>query len=111
MSFASAEARATAAIFRRFPNAQASFLHTGVITPVVGNVVFDAAYAVVDEFDVVVNRPALLKTPDVAPLTAEGDSITLTRLDDAATALGVYKVRAVLPVAEGGYQRVTLAKA
>ena len=109
MSFAHIEARATAAIFRRFPNAQASFVHAGPVT-VVGHVVFDPAYAVVDEFDVVVNQPVLLKTPDVAPLTAEGDLITLTRLDDASTALGTYKVRAVLPVAEGGYQRVTLAK-
>jgi hypothetical protein len=109
MSFADTEARATAAIFRRFPNASASFVH-GLITPVVGNVVFDPAYSTVDQFGVVVNQPVLLKTPDVAPLTAEGDSITLTQLDDAATALGTYKVRAVLPVAEGGYQRVTLAK-
>lgn len=110
MSFADTEARATAAIFRRLPNARASFQHAGVITPVVANVVFDPAFSAVDEFDVVVNRPALLMTPDSAPLTAEGDTIALTRLDEAATALGTYKVRAVLPQAEGGMQRLTLAK-
>jgi len=111
VSFADAENRATAAVFRRFPNATASFAHVGVITPVVANVVFDPALAVVDaDLGVVVNRPALLMTPDAAPLTAEGDSVTLTRLTGAAEALGTYKVRAVLPIGEGGMQRVTLAK-
>jgi len=110
MSFADTERRATAAIFRRFPNAQASFQHAAVITPVVANVVFDPALAMVDEFEVMVNRPALLMTPDAAPLTAEGDAVTLTRLDSGNTALGTYRVRAVQPLAEGGMQRVTLAK-
>ncbi|HKW84089.1 MAG TPA: hypothetical protein VJN68_10080 [Burkholderiaceae bacterium] len=112
MSFADTERRATAAIFRRFPNAQATFAHTGVITPVVTNVVFDPALAVVDEtLGVVVNRPALLMTPDSAPLTAEGDLVTLQRLTDPVEALGVFKVRAVLPIGEGGMQRVALVKA
>src|ERR1043165_4900197 len=95
--FARIEGRVTAAVFRRFPNARASFEHAGLLTPAVGNVVFDPAYATADEFDVVVNRPALLMTPDVAPLTAEGDQVTITRLDDASTALGTYRVRSVLP--------------
>jgi len=111
VSFADIEARATAAVFRRLVNAAASFAHTGVMTPVVGNVVFDPALAHVDDYGVVSNRPALMMTPDVAPLTAEGDTVTLTRLDAAATVLGSYKVRSVLPQAEGGMQRVTLAQA
>jgi hypothetical protein len=111
MSFADIEARATAAVFRRLVNAEASFVHTAVPDPVVGNVVFDPAMAHVDEFGVVVNRPGFMMTPDVAPLTAEGDTVTLTRLDDAATALGAYRVRTVQPQAEGGMQRVTLAPA
>jgi len=111
VTFADIEARATAAVFRRLVNAQASFVHTGILVPVVGNVVFDPALAHVDDYGVVTNRPALMMTPDVAPLTAEGDTVTLGRLDQAATALGVYKVRSVLLQAEGGMQRVTLAKA
>lgn len=110
MSFADAEARATTAVFGRLVNASASFLHAGVGTPVVGNVVFDPALAYVDDMGTVANRPALLMTPDVAPLTAEGDSVTLTGLSVAATAHGTYKVRTVQPQAEGGMQRVTLAK-
>ncbi|MGK2897211.1 MAG: hypothetical protein ACSLE9_00790 [Burkholderiaceae bacterium] len=111
MSFADAEARATAAVFGRLVNASASFAHVGIVTPVVGNVVFDSALAYVDEHGVVSNRPALMMTPDVAPLTAEGDSVTLTSLAESALALGTFKVRSVLPQAEGGMQRVALAKA
>ncbi len=110
MSFADIEARATAAVFRRFPNAVASITHAGVPTPVQANVVFDAALGMVDEYGVIVNRPAMLMTPDVAPLTAEGDSLMLTRLDAASTALGTYKVRGVVPLAEGGMRRVALVK-
>jgi hypothetical protein len=110
VTFADIEARATAAVFRRVVNAQASFLHTGVLTPVVGNVVFDPALAHVDDYGTVSNRPALMMTPDVAPLTAEGDAVTLTSLADSGAVLGTYTVRAVLPQAEGGMQRVTLAK-
>jgi hypothetical protein len=110
MSFANSEARVTAAIFRRFPNARASILHTGVMIPVLANVVFDSALGMVDEFGVIVNRPGLLMTPDAAPQIAEGDTVTLTRLDSMATALGAYKVRAVVQMAEGGMQRVALAK-
>ena len=110
MSFADAEVRATAAVFGRLVNASASFAHVGIITPVVGNVVFDSALAYVDEAGVVSNRPALMMTPDVAPLTAEGDSVSLTSLAEGAAALGTYRVRSVLPQAEGGMQRVTLAK-
>lgn len=109
-SFADTERRATAAIFRRFPNAQGTFQHVGVITPVVANVVFDPASSAVDQFDVIVNRPALLMTPDAAPLTAEGDTIALVSLDSGSTELGTYIVRSVQPLAEGGMQRVTLAK-
>lgn len=110
MSFADAEARATTAVFGRLVNASASFLHAGVGTPVVGNVVFDPALAYVDDMGVVSNRPALMMMPTVAPLTAEGDNVTLTGLDVAATAHGAFKVRTVQPQAEGRMQRVTLAK-
>ena len=110
MSFADSEKRMTAAIFRRFPNARASFLHAGVTIPVLANVVFDGALATVDEYGVIVNRPAFLMTPDAAPQTAEGDAVTLTRLDTAATAMGAFKVRSVLALAEGGMQRVSLVK-
>lgn len=110
MSFADAEARATTAVFGRLVNASASFLYGGIGSPVVGDVVFDPALAYVDDFGVVANRPALLMLPTVAPLTAEGDSVTLTGLDAAATAHGSFKVRTVQPQAEGRMQRLTLAK-
>ena len=111
MSFADAELRATTAIFGRLVNASASFLHSGDVVPVVGNVVFDPALAYVDDVGVVSNRPALLKTPDVAPLTADGDMVTITSLAEAATVFGTYKVRSVQPQAEGGMERVVLAEA
>jgi hypothetical protein len=111
VSFADIEARATAAVFGRLVNAQASFLHTGEVDPVVGNVVFDAAMAVVDDYGVVTKRPALLMTADVAPLTAQGDAVTLISLAATSSPFGSYVVRSVLPQAEGGMQRVDLAKA
>lgn len=110
MSFADIESRATAAVIGRMVNASASFLHAGDVVPVVGNVVFDPALSYVDDMGVVSNRPALLKTPDVAPLTAEGDAITLTSLGEAGTVFGTYKVRSLQPQAEGGLQRLVLAK-
>lgn len=113
MTFADIEARATAAIFRRVVNAQASFTHAGVPTPVVCDVVFDSARTVVDEaLGVVTNRPEVTMTPDAAPLTAEGDTVVLTHtVSDTVVPLGTFKVRSVLPVAEGGMQHVALAKA
>lgn len=111
MSFADIEQRATAAVFGRIVNAQASFLHAGVPTPVVGNVVFDSALSYVDEFGVVSNRPALLMQPNVAPLSAEGDTVTLTGLGAAATVFGAYRIRSVQPQAEAGLQRLVLVKA
>lgn len=110
MSFADIEARATRAVFGRLVNAEASFQHAGVAEPVLGKVVFDPAMAVVDGFGVVTNRPAMLMTPDVAPLTAEGDMVTLTSLAATPVAWGAHVVRSVLPHAEGGMQRVDLAK-
>lgn len=111
MSFADIESRTTAAVFGRLVNASASFLHTGDVDPVVGNVVFDPALSYVDDMGVVSNRPALMKTADLAPLTAAGDAVTLTSLSEAAPALGSYTVRSVLPQAEGGMQRIVLAEA
>jgi hypothetical protein len=110
VSFADVEARATGAVFGRMVNAQASFVHTGIITPVVANVVFDPALSYVDDVGVVSNRPALLMQPEVAPLTAESDVVTLSSLAEGTPALGVFKVRNVFPQAEGGMQRVVLVK-
>lgn len=113
MPFADTEARATAAVFRRLVNAQATITHTGVVTPVVCDVVFDPARTVVDSsLSVIANRPEITMTPDVAPLTAEGDTVALTRtVNDVPVSLGTYKVRAVLRQAEGGLQHVELVKA
>lgn len=111
MSFAAAEARANAAVFRRLANAQAAFAHAGGGTAQC-NVVFDPARAdVTADSGVLVTRPVLMMQPDAAPLAAEADTVVLTRLDAAATPLGSYVVRSVAPLAEGGMQRLVLAQA
>lgn len=101
MSFAAIEARATAGVFRRLANAQATY------TPPVGPavtfaVVFDAAMGVVDEFGAQTVQPTLLMQPSACPQLATDAALQIAGVS--------YRVRTLTPQAEGGMQRAMLAR-
>lgn len=101
MSFAAIEARATASVFARLANAQATHTPAGGST-ITFPVVFDAAMGVVDELGAQTIQPALLMRPSACPQLAT---------DSALQIAGVtYRVRTLTPQAEGGMQRATLAR-
>ena len=102
MTFAAIEARTTAAAFRRLVNAQCAF--PGALS---GGVVFDAAGLIED--GVQTTQPSFLMQHSVAPLTAEGDDLVINA-PELNLVSAAFRVRSVVPIAEGGMQRVTLAK-
>lgn len=96
MSFADLEAKVNSAVFGKLANAMA--------TPAVGDpfpVVFDAAQGLVTPEGYIDRQPSLEMQPSALPALAEGDVLTI----NAAT----YTVRGIVPLDEGGRQRVTLA--
>ena len=102
MSFAAIEARASSSIFKLLANAEATYT-PGVGDSVVFPVVFDSAGAVIDEFGTVAQMPRFTMQPSAFSSIAEGMALTLRG--------SPYKVRSVVPLDEGGWQRVTLAQA
>jgi hypothetical protein len=97
MSFADLEAKVNNAVFGKLSNAMA--------TPSVGDpfpVVFDAAQGMVSSDGYVTREPSLEMQPAEHPSLAEGDSLTINSVG--------YKVRAILPLDEGGRQRVALVE-
>jgi hypothetical protein len=106
--FADLEARVNASVFRHMTNATASFTPAGGGDSVDDvEVVFDAARAMEDELGVVSLRPVLQLPPGAVPGLATGYTADLV----GAFGTGSYKVRQVLPIAEGGWQTVVLAGA
>ena len=110
MSFADLEARTNASVYKALANALA------VYTPAVGQptefpVVFDPASGFVDEFGAVTQMPRLTMQPVAFSTLEEGMALALRKSNVAQTALGNYTVRSVVPLDEGGWQRVTLARA
>ena len=109
MSFAEAETRANASVFKALANALA--VHTPGVGPAVEfPVVFDAAGGVIDEFGVVAQVPQLAMQPVAYTALEEGMTLVIRKNDAAQTPIGSYVVRSVMPQAEGGWQRVTLAR-
>ena len=107
MSFADLELRTTAAAFRHLVNAQATIPPA---TEPVG-VVFDAARGLVDDdMGTQTLGPALLMQPADGPDVAEGQTITIDMPQHGIDAVE-YLVRVVQPMAEGGLQRLLLARA
>lgn len=102
MSFETIEARANASVFKTLTNARAFY------TPVVGDpvsfpIVFDPAGGLVDEFGIVAQIPRFTMQPAEFSTLEEGMAVSIRSVG--------YVVRSVVPLDEGGWQRVTLAKA
>ena len=98
MSFADQEARVNASVFARLTNADA--------TPPVGDpfpVVFDSAQAYIDDNGVQTLKPVLHMQPSALLTLEQGMQLTI--------ASQPYLVRSIEPLAEGGLQRVVLARA
>ena len=109
MSFAAAETRTNASVFKHLANALA--VHTpGVGSPVEFAAVFDPAGGIVDEFGVVSQVPQLTMQPAAFSTLEDGMALVIRKNDAAQTPIGSYTVRSVVPLAEGGFQRVTLAR-
>lgn len=109
MSFADVEARANASVFKALANALA--VHTpGVGSPVEFAAVFDPAGGIVDEHGLVTQVPQLTMQPAAYSALSEGMALAIRQNNAAQTALGNYLVRSVVPLSEGGWQRVTLAR-
>ena len=109
MSFADIEARANAKVFSTLANALATYT-PGVGSSVEFPVVFDAAGAVVDDFGTVAQQPRFTMQPSAFSTLEEGMALAIRKNDAAQTNQGAYVVRSVLPLDEGGWQRVTLAR-
>lgn len=106
--FAALEQKVNASVFAHMANAAATF------TPAVGDpvadvaVVFDAASAIEDPTTgTIVLKPALLMDALLASSLTVGDDASIV----GTWGTGDYKVRQVLPLAEGGMRRVVLARA
>lgn len=99
MSFDVIEARATASVFKTLANAQATYTAGGVTFPVV----FDQAGGLVDEFGVATQQPSFTMQPASFSSLAEGMALVVRGVN--------FSVRSVVPLNEGGWQRVTLARA
>jgi len=108
MSFAAIEARATSAVFKVLTNATATFPAIGAADPVVADVVFDAALGTIDDNGIQTLQPSFMAKAEVAVLAAEGMTLTLDAAPLSIVA-APYKVRAVIPQAEGAMSRVILA--
>lgn len=106
--FAALETRVNAAVFSKLTNATADFT-PAIGSPVPGvEVVFDAARATEDEeTGVIIQRPELSMPPGSVPGLAVDDTLSIS----GAFGAGSYVVRRVLPVAEGGWLKLVLAKA
>ena len=101
MSFDAIEARANAAVFRKLANAEATYIPQGG-DPLTFPVVFDAAGGVVDEYGTVAQMPRFTMQPASFSTLEEGMVLTVRG--------SPYAVRSVVPLDEGGWQRVMLAK-
>lgn len=110
MSFADTEARLNAKVFGTFANAEATYT-PGAGEPVVFAVVFDPAGGFIDELGTVSQAPTFTMQPSGYTDLEEGMALSIAGNGEAATAFGNYIVRSVVPVYEGGMQRVTLARA
>lgn len=109
MSFAEAEARVNTSVFKTLRNAFAVYT-PGVGSPVEFPVVFDPAGGVVDEYGVVAQVPQFTMQPASFSALEEGMALALRKNDAAETPIGTYLVRSVVPLSEGGWQRVSLAR-
>ncbi|HOF29441.1 MAG TPA: hypothetical protein PK441_01235 [Burkholderiaceae bacterium] len=101
MSFEAIEAQVNAAVFGALTNATATYT-PGVGDPVVFPVVFDPAGSVINEFGLVTQQPSFTMQPAAFAALATNMVVSLRGVD--------YAVRSVLPLDEGGWQRVQLAK-
>lgn len=110
MSFADLEVRATAAVFKRLVNATVTFPPVADADPVVADVVFDAALGTIDDNGIQTLQPSFMATAEVASLAAADMTLTLDAAPLSIVA-APYKVRAVIPQAEGAMSRVILARA
>lgn len=110
MGFADIEARTTAAVFKRLANATVTFPPVDAAEPVVADVVFDAALGTVDDRGIQTLQPSFMAAADVALLAAEDMTLTLDAAPLSIVAAS-YKVRAIIPQAEGAMSRVILARA
>jgi hypothetical protein len=99
MSFDTVEARANASVFKTLANAQATYTAGGITFPIV----FDQAGGLVDEFGVATQQPSFTMQPAALSTLEEGMVLAIRS--------GNYQVRSVVPLNEGGWQRVTLARA
>lgn len=102
MAFDAVEARVNASVYKTLTNARATY------TPAVGDpvefpVVFDPAGSVVNEYGVVTQQPMFTMQPAEFVALAPDMALVLRGT--------TYTVRSVLPLDEGGWQRVQLAKA
>lgn len=102
MSFADVEARANASVFKTLTNATATYT-PAVGDPVSFGVVFDPAGAIIDDFGTVAQQPRFAMQPAAFTALEEGMVLAIRSVD--------YQVRSVVPLDEGGWQRVTLARA
>lgn len=101
MSFAAIEARATASIFKVLANAEAIYTPEEG-EPIIFPIVFDAAMGVIDDLGVQTLAPSFDMQPAAFAGLEEGLILSIRG--------NSYRVRSVTPLAEGGYQRVALAK-
>lgn len=97
-----------ASVYKSLKNANATFT-PGVGAPTTFPVVFDAAGGVIDEFGVSTTQPMLTMQPAEFSTLEEGMELSIAKNDQAATPVGNFRVRSVVPLDEGGWQRVTLA--
>ncbi len=101
MSFDAIEAQVNATVFAALTNATATYT-PAVGDPVAFPVVFDPAGSVVNEYNVVTQHPSFTMQPAAFGGLATNMVVSLRGTD--------YTVRSVLPLDEGGWQRVQLAK-
>lgn len=109
MSFADVETRMNASVYKSLKNALATFT-PGVGDPTVFPVVFDAAGGLIDEFGVSTTQPMLTMEPAAFSTLEEGMSLSIAKNDKLATPVGNFKVRSVVPLDEGGWQRAMLVR-
>jgi hypothetical protein len=110
MSFADVEARVNASIFAKLANARATYTPAGPALPVEFPVVFDAAGGLVDEVGVVTQAPHFTMAPAALSNMEEGMALSI-RADITGAPSAAYVVRQVIPLDEGGRQRVVLSRA
>lgn len=109
MSFADIESRMNASVYKSLKNASATYT-PGIGSPTTFPIVFDAAGGFVDGLGVSTQQPYFSMEPAAFSTLEEGMALTIAKNDKLATPVGSFKVRSVVPLDEGGWQRVMLTR-